>query len=85
VIDQAARSPVALEERREQQRPPNLDQIKCGRCGNPLLRALLTVGSYAEERCHHSIMVDANGAMLPKGVRGKRETCGYVTRVWPTR
>jgi hypothetical protein len=81
VIDQQARTVVTLEDRR----PSALDQIRCGRCGNPLLRAVLTVGSYAEERCHHTIKVDGRGVMVPKGQDGKRVTCGYVTRVWPTR
>jgi hypothetical protein len=76
LIDQQARPIVTLEERREQQeRPAHLDQIRCARCGGGLLRAHLVVGSYVEQRCHHTI----------KKPDGKRETCGYVTRVWPTR
>jgi hypothetical protein len=49
--------------------------IRCARCGGALARVHLTVGSYVEQRCHHTI----------KGADGKRATCGWVTRVWPTR
>ena len=66
---------IALEERIEPERPPWWDVVKCARCGNGLNRVYLTVGSWVEARCHHSIR-------LPNG---KRETCGYINTVRPSR
>lgn len=66
--------PAVLAERIEPDRPPYWDVIHCARCGGRLGRVYLTVGSWAEERCHHSIKRD-----------GKRETCGWVNTVRPTR
>ena len=54
--------------------PPVGQQMVCGMCGGRLARAYLTPGSWVEDRCHHSVI---------RG--GKRQTCGYVTRVAPTR
>lgn len=67
---------VRLEERSPQQpeKPAQLDLMRCARCGGGLARVHLTVGSYAELRCHHTIQLN-----------GKRVTCGWVTRAWPTR
>jgi hypothetical protein len=69
---------IHLEERRDQQapeRPAHLDQMRCSRCGGGLARVFLTVGSYVEMRCHHQI----------RRPDGKRETCGWVNNVTPTR
>lgn len=58
-----------------QEQPADTLVIRCARCGGALARVHLTVGSYVEQRCHHQI----------KRADGKRETCGWVTKVWPTR
>jgi phage FluMu protein Com len=71
VIDQQAR-PMAEQ---QQAQPSETLVIRCGRCGGGLARVHLTVGSYIEQRCHHTI----------RNKGGKRETCGWVTKVWPTR
>jgi hypothetical protein len=64
----------ALADQREQPRLM-LEQMKCSRCGGNLARVALVVGSVVEMRCHHSV----------RRPDGKRETCGYVTRAYPTR
>lgn len=62
-------------ERIEPERPPYLEVLRCGRCGNALGRVYLTVGSWVEQRCHHTV----------RRPDGKRETCGWVNTVRPTR
>jgi hypothetical protein len=67
---------IHLEEHRDQQdRPGELIQMKCARCGGGLARVFLLPGSYAEDKCHHII----------QRPDGKREKCGWVTKAWPTR
>ena len=72
MIDQQARLTV---ERIEPERPPYWDVARCGRCGNALARVYLTVGSWIEQRCHHVV----------KKRDGKREVCGWVNTVRPSR
>lgn len=67
-------APAVLAERRDPQ-PIRLEQMRCARCGNGLARVCLTVGSVVEMRCHHTI----------RKPDGKRETCGWVNTVRPTR
>lgn len=66
-------APTVLAERRDPP-APHLEQMRCARCGGGLARVVLTVGSVVEMRCHHSIKRD-----------GRRETCGWVNTVRPTR
>ncbi len=66
----------ALAERLEPERPPYWDVMRCSRCGNPIGRVYLTVGSAVELRCHHSIVRKSDG---------KRVTCGWINTVRPTR
>ena len=74
MIDLNAPAPISMAERRDQA-APHLEPMRCARCGNALARVHLTVGSVVEQRCHHSI----------RRPDGKRETCGWVTTVRPTR
>lgn len=74
MIDAQVRPMVAVE-RIEPERPPYLEQTRCGRCGNKLTRVYLTVGSWVVQRCHHTIK-------LPNG---ERKTCGYENTIRPTR
>lgn len=62
-------------ERVEPSAPPYLEVMRCARCGGGLSRVYLTVGSFVESRCHHDI----------KKPNGKRETCGWLNIVTPTR
>lgn len=73
---------IRLEERREQiERPGELIQMKCARCGGGLARVFLTAGSYAEDKCHH--IIEIPDPTQPS--RKKRVKCGWVTKTWPTR
>ena len=54
---------------------PALQPIYCPRCRTELFRAVLSVGSVVQFRCHQTI----------RGADGKRTTCGFVARVLPTR
>lgn len=73
MIEMATRQPRL--ERIEPDRPPYLDSMKCGRCGNRLASVYLTPGSWVIQRCHHSI----------RKPDGTRETCGWENTVRPTR
>lgn len=53
---------------------PQWRQMFCSACGGKLARVALQPGSYVEDRCHHSVVVD-----------GKRRTCGARTRTSFTR
>lgn len=68
-------APRPMVERIEPERPPYWDVARCARCQNPLARVYLQVGSWAELRCHHTI----------RNRDGKRETCGYINTVRPSR
>ena len=72
VIETPAPRPLA--ERIKPERPPYWVVARCAMCGNPLARVYLLIGSWAELRCHHSVKRD-----------GKRETCGYINTVRPSR
>lgn len=67
--------PPTMTDRVEPERPPYFDVMRCGRCGNPLGRVYLTVGSVVELRCHHSVQRPGE----------KRKTCGWVNTARPTR
>jgi hypothetical protein len=67
-----AEQPTGLAEHREPERP--LTPIYCPRCKQRLFQAALVAGSVVEFRCHHSVKID-----------GRRETCGFVVRVTPSR
>ena len=69
-----ALAPVAAMDTRNQP-ASRLDQMRCSRCGGGLARVHLTLGSVVEMRCHHSI----------RNPDGKRETCGWVNTVRPSR
>ena len=69
------RAPRTMVERIEPERPPYWEVPRCSRCGNPLGRIYLVVGSWVSLRCHHTIR-------RPDGTRG---TCGYENTIRPTR
>lgn len=56
--------------------PVTFTQMYCAACRGKLGRVYAPVpGIVFEDRCHHSVVGDD----------GRRRTCGYVTRMTPTR
>lgn len=73
MIDSPVR-PLTLVE--QQGRPlARLETWVCSRCKKPIGQGVLTVGSVVQLRCHHSMT-------RPDG---KRETCGWLNTMAPSR